>query len=251
MKAQLLLASLLSAAVAIAAMACSNDITPSVPCPVTLNVGTTFVSAAATSGSISVTALSNCAWNAASSAGFLTITSGASGTGNGVVNYSIAANTGVGRAASIAVNSSIANFGQSGPFAPSTCAVSLSTTNVKINSGGGSANVDVTAPSACSWNAFSNSSFLSVGAKETGNGSLAITVTPKAGGQPILLPTETGNGTVTITATPNSGQSRSGTVTVGGQTVTVTQDAAVVARSSAIPACVSAKMKEARVLRPS
>jgi hypothetical protein len=228
MKAHLLLAFLLSAAAAIAGVACSeNEITLAKLCPVSLNIGTMFVSAAATSGSMNVTPAANCAWSAASSAGFLTITSGASGTGNGVVNYSIAANTGVARAASIAVNGSIANFGQSAPFAPNECAVTLSTTNVKINSGGGSATVDVTAPSACNWNAGTSSPFLSVAAKQTAIGSLAIAVTPQAGGQPLPPPPpQMGNGTVTIAAAPNSGPSRSGTVSIGGQTVTVTQDAA-------------------------
>jgi hypothetical protein len=43
-------------------------------------------------GSVSVTAGAGCAWTAASNAAFITITSGASGTGNGTVNYSVASN---------------------------------------------------------------------------------------------------------------------------------------------------------------
>lgn len=46
------------------------------------------------SGTVNVSAVSACAWKAVSSAGWVTITSGASGIGNGVVGYAVAANPG-------------------------------------------------------------------------------------------------------------------------------------------------------------
>jgi len=209
---RLLLAFVMSAAVALAAAACSKSTTaPSASsassCTVTLGTVTTDVSAAGTTGTIPVTAASACSWTAVSSASFLTISSGASGTGNGSVAYSIAANTGTARSASISINGSVVNFTQAAATvqAPTGCAVTLSTTSVKINSGGGTANVGVTAASNCGWAATSNSSFLTVQA------------------------TATGNGTVVITAAANNGPARTGTVTIGGQTVTVTQDAGVFA----------------------
>lgn len=59
-------------------------------------IGTTSatVSAAAASGSFSVTAGSTCTWGAKSGATWLTVTSPAIGQGNGSVAYSVAANTG-------------------------------------------------------------------------------------------------------------------------------------------------------------
>jgi hypothetical protein len=45
------------------------------------------------SGSVSVNTTSGCAWTATSSATFLTVVSGASGTGTGVVAFEVAANT--------------------------------------------------------------------------------------------------------------------------------------------------------------
>jgi hypothetical protein len=45
-------------------------------------------------GAVSVTTQSGCGWSAPSGASWMTITSGSSGTGNGTVNYSVAANTG-------------------------------------------------------------------------------------------------------------------------------------------------------------
>ncbi len=45
------------------------------------------------SDSVSVTASNSCAWTATSNAGFITITSGSSGSGNGTVGYTVDANT--------------------------------------------------------------------------------------------------------------------------------------------------------------
>ncbi len=50
-------------------------------------------SAAGGTGSVTVTTASGCAWTASSNVAWLTITAGASGSGNGAVNYSAAANT--------------------------------------------------------------------------------------------------------------------------------------------------------------
>src|SRR5205085_5517412 len=124
---RLVLASTISAAVALAATACSKSDSTAAPsassCSVTLGAVTTNVSGAATTGTLPVTAASTCAWTAASSASFLTITSGATGTGNGSVGYSIAANTGTIRSASITVNGTSVNFTQAAPVlsAPAGC----------------------------------------------------------------------------------------------------------------------------------
>jgi hypothetical protein len=45
-------------------------------------------------GSVDVVAANGCSWTATSNAGWITITSGASGTGIGTINYSVAPNTG-------------------------------------------------------------------------------------------------------------------------------------------------------------
>jgi all-beta uncharacterized protein len=205
---RLLLAVVASASAALVAAACSkSDSSPSGSCSVTLGTVTTNVGASATTGAIPVTAASSCAWTATSSASFVSITSGASGTGNGTVNYSIAANTGALRSGSISVNGTAVNFSQSAAnlIAPAGCAVTVSPTSVKINSSGGSADITVATVSNCSWTATSNASFITTSASGAGTG------------------------TATVTATANGGASRSGTVTIGGQTVTVTQDPGVFA----------------------
>jgi uncharacterized protein (TIGR03437 family) len=53
--------------------------------------------------SVTVTAPAGCAWTATSNAGFLTITSGFSGNGNGTVSYSVAANSGAARGGTLSI----------------------------------------------------------------------------------------------------------------------------------------------------
>lgn len=63
------------------------------PCTFTLAPTSASVPSTASSASVSVTAASGCAWTAVSNSGFITVTSGASGSGNGAVGYNVAANT--------------------------------------------------------------------------------------------------------------------------------------------------------------
>ena len=88
-------------------------------------------------------------------------------------------------------------------FALRPCTFVVSNTNVTVSSGGGTATITVTTGATCNWTATSNAAF--------------ITITSGANG--------TGNGTVTFSVTANSGAARSGTLTIAGQTVTVTQAA--------------------------
>lgn len=62
------------------------------PCTFTLAPTSASVPAAVSNGNVSVTAPAGCAWTAVSNSGFITVTSGASGSGNGTVSYNVAAN---------------------------------------------------------------------------------------------------------------------------------------------------------------
>lgn len=62
--------------------------------PLTISQTTQSFTATGGPGSVAVTAQGGCTWMATSNAGFLTITSGSSGAGNGTVNFAVAANTG-------------------------------------------------------------------------------------------------------------------------------------------------------------
>ncbi|MGB9178573.1 MAG: Calx-beta domain-containing protein, partial [Pyrinomonadaceae bacterium] len=61
-------------------------------CTGTINPSSNTFDGSGGTGSLSVTAASTCNWTAVSNDSWLTVTTGASGTGNGTVNYSVAAN---------------------------------------------------------------------------------------------------------------------------------------------------------------
>jgi hypothetical protein len=64
-----------------------------------------IATAAGGPGMVNVTAANGCPWTAASNANFISITAGASGTGNGAVSYSVTANTGPDRSGTLAIAS--------------------------------------------------------------------------------------------------------------------------------------------------
>ncbi len=94
-------------------------------CVTSINpIGQSFA-AAGDVGSFTVTAPAGCNWTASSTATFLTITSGASGNGNGTVNFSVAANNGLQRSGSIVVGTKVFTVNQAagGVCAPTPIAV--------------------------------------------------------------------------------------------------------------------------------
>jgi all-beta uncharacterized protein len=87
------------------ALACSSDSTTS-PSGCQFITGTTTTTFPASGGSASITVSprgTNCTWTAVSSAAFLTITQGASGSGEGTVQFAVAANTGPERTATLTI----------------------------------------------------------------------------------------------------------------------------------------------------
>jgi hypothetical protein len=88
------------------------------------------------------------------------------------------------------------------PTAP-TCTYTLSANTLNIAATGATATVGVTANSGCAWTATSNASFVVINSGSSSSGTA----------------------TVGLTVAENTGDSRTGTLTVAGQTVTVTQAA--------------------------
>ncbi|MEJ7863381.1 MAG: BACON domain-containing carbohydrate-binding protein, partial [Pyrinomonadaceae bacterium] len=73
-------------------------------CSYLINPTSANAAATANTGSVSVTTTPDCSWTAASGApSWLTVTGGSSGTGNGTVGYSVAANTGAQRTGTMTV----------------------------------------------------------------------------------------------------------------------------------------------------
>lgn len=84
------------------------------------------------------------------------------------------------------------------------CTYSISPASQSFGAAGGTGSVGVTAGAGCNWTAASNDAW--------------ITITGGASG--------TGNGTVNYSVAPNTGSARTGTMTIAGQTFTVSQSAA-------------------------
>ncbi|NOT58740.1 MAG: hypothetical protein HOP19_00790, partial [Acidobacteria bacterium] len=165
-------------------------------CAFTLSATSANVAATASNGSFNVTSSAGCQWAATSNQSWLTITSGASGSGNGTVNYSVAANTGTGRSAVITAGGQSFTVTQA-----SGCTYALSATSANVAASSGNQSVNVTSGAGCTWAAASNATWLTVTSGATGNG----------------------NGAVNYSVTANGGAQRTGTLTIAGQTYTVTQ----------------------------
>ena len=167
------------------------------PCTYAVSPTTASPTAAGGAATATVTTQSGCTWTASSSASWLTITGGASGTGSGTVTYASAANTGAARSATITAGGKAVTVNQ----AAIACTYALSPASGSFTATAGSGSVTVAAPTGCTWTATSSASWL--------------TVTSGASGS--------GNGTIGYAATANTGPTRSANLTVGGQTFMVTQ----------------------------
>jgi Fibronectin type III domain/Putative binding domain, N-terminal len=96
----------------------SNEATYTVPssCSSAITPGSASLTAAGGTRSVTVTTQSTCSWTTANPASWVTITSGAAGTGNGTVKYSVSANTTSGpRTAAMTVAGAIFSVTQGGP----------------------------------------------------------------------------------------------------------------------------------------
>jgi hypothetical protein len=177
--------------------ALSNTFSFTAPCSFTASPTSASPTAAGGAASVSVTTAAGCAWTATSNATWITITSGASGSGNGTVNYTVAANTGPARSGTLTVAGQTVTINQA-----AGCSFTASPTSASPTAAGGAASVSVTTASGCAWTATSNATW--------------ITITGGASG--------TGNGTVDYSVAANSTSSaRTGTLTVAGQTVTINE----------------------------
>lgn len=177
--------------------ALSQWLAPTGACSYQLSSTTLDVAGSASTPSLTVTAGSTCGWSASSNSSWITISSGASGSGNGSVTLSIDANlSAASRTGTVTVAGQTVTITQ----AATSCTTALSPSSQSIGANGAIATVSVS--TACTWSAASNANW--------------ITITSGSAG--------TGNGTVTYSVAANtSGSTRTGTLSIGGQTLTVTQ----------------------------
>ena len=167
-------------------------------CTYTLNPSSQSLSASSATGSVSVSSATGCSWTAASNASWITVTSGSSGSGNGAVGYSVAANTGAARTGTLTIAGSTFTVSQS---AATACSVYLSSGGVNFGYASREAFIRVSASSDCSWSATANVSWISFTSGASG----------------------TGTGQISFAVETNNGAARTGTITVNGSPFTVNQ----------------------------
>jgi hypothetical protein len=151
------------------------------PCTYSLSGSSTTIPGAGGSGSFQVFAPAGCAWTATSPATWITVTSGASGSGNGTVSFSVAPNlTGFLRFAVFIVGGQTYRVEQP---PPPVCTYAISPIDLYMAASGGNAVVNVTAPAGCEWTVVPGASwvFLSGASSGSGNGGVPLAISANAG----------------------------------------------------------------------
>lgn len=168
-------------------------------CTYTISPVTKSAIAAGETTTAAVTTPAGCAWTANTAAEWITITSSATGDGNGTVTMAIEPNPGATqRSAVVTIAGRTFMVTQVGT---SACAYTLDATVRSSPAGGETASASVTTGASCAWTAASGAPWIIVSSGSSG----------------------TGTGTVTMTIASNSGAQRIGTVTIAGQSFSVTQ----------------------------
>lgn len=151
-------------------------------------------------GTVNISAASGCPWNAKSDSQWIQ-TSSSTGLGSGEANFTVTANNSVEpRTGTVWVGTANIFITQSG----AACSYSVGgATGLRMDNYGGYVRIQVVAPEGCPWTTVANSSWLTTRVAFNGVGS--------------------GTRAVDIFVAPYAGDSRTGTVTIAGQTVTIVQ----------------------------
>jgi hypothetical protein len=166
-------------------------------CTYTASPDTQTIPASGGNGSVAVTAGAGCAWTASSGASWITVTSGASGSGSGTVAFTAASTTGPSRSGTIAIADRTVTVVQG-----NGCTFAIAPAGQSVPSGGGSGSFTVNAGSGCAWTATASAAWIAITSGASGTGAAPVQFTVAA----------------------NTGAARIGTITAAGQTFTVTQD---------------------------
>jgi large repetitive protein len=177
-------------------------------CNYSLSSNGNLISYSGGGANFTMTAPQACAWTVNSGPSWVSVTSPspASGSGNGAVALSIAPNsTTAGRQANVQIGGQIFQVTQAGV----PCGFSLSANNPVQPSGGGMGSVDIATNAGCQWTASSSAGFLTPAAN-SGTGSMTLNFAVGAN---------------------STGNARNASLTIAGQSITVTQSGPVCAYS--------------------
>ncbi len=170
---------------------------------VSLNNTGAFASAGGGNGTFTITGNpSNCQKSASSTAPWISISFGGGTANPSTIGYTVQANTSPNqRVGTISINNGLASFSitQSGI----SCTFSISPATANVSADGGSGTATVSTPAECPWTASVNVPWITVNGAGTGNGSLSYSVQPNT-----------------------TRESRTGTISVGSDTLVITQQPA-------------------------
>jgi len=151
---------------------------------------------------VEVRTTAGCAWTASSSASWIGVASGGSGSGNGAVRLAVAANTGPARTGTVTIAGQFFSVEQAA--APAPCAYTIAPTLRSVGARADEVTVEVRTAAGCAWTASSNASWMTVASGGSG----------------------AGDGSVRLAVAANPGAIRTGTALIAGQAFTVEQAAA-------------------------
>ena len=174
----------------------------------------TSFAAPSTSGTrtIGIVTGTQCSWTAVSADSWITISSGAAGTGFGWTTILIEPNPSPGpRTGTLMVAGQTVSVTQEG----GSCSSTVSPTSLSIGPASTSRTLSVVSGTLCSWSATSSAAWITITNAGTG-----------AGASPV---------TFSVAANPDA-FTRTGTLTVAGQPVTVTQTGVLSSTPPAVPA---------------
>ncbi len=175
-------------------------------CTYALSADSKSVPSAGGKGAVSVETGADCAWSAATDAGWITIDGGESGRGSGTVSYDVLPNTAYStRTGRIAIGED-ARIVVHTVTQASACTYTVSPDEAHFPAAGGTGELGLSASdAACGWTAAADRSW--------------ITITDEQGA---------GNGQIRYTVTANPGTTaRQGTIQAGGARVSIRQDGTV------------------------
>jgi len=173
-------------------------ITQASGCTIAVTPTSAAVSAGAGSTTIQVNTAAGCAWQAASTVPWITITGSATGTGAGALPLAIAANTAIARQGTVTIAEQTVTISQA-----SGCTFSIAPQNQDVPPAGAQGSVSVTTGEGCAWAASSADSWVT-----------------------FASPSGAGAGAATFSVATNTGPPRNTTLTIAGHPFTVHQQSA-------------------------
>lgn len=189
-----------SATVTIAGRTFTVNQAASAACVYFVTPSSLFAAAAGLTGSMSISTTPGCDWSASGMPSWVTLSKQA-GTGAEVISYTVAANTGTLRSATFVVAGQSIKFTQASVGTTAGC-VTLSPSTVAVEGAASTGSVSVIAADTCSWSTYSTATWLTVTSATEG----------------------TGPATVSFSVATNPWSfARTGSLFIGGRTLTVTQ----------------------------